>query len=160
MNEEQRQQGLKQFIEDVGLLFESLGLPRMSGRVLGWLLISDPPQQSMPELGEALTASKASISNSVRLLLQVGFIERMSLPGHRRDYFRIKPDAWFQIVEDEIFKIATFRKLAERGLTLLNGAEPQCQARLEGMHEMAAFLEREMPSLLERWQQEREGRAE
>ena len=30
------------FIEDIGLYFEQMGLPRMAGRILGALLISDP----------------------------------------------------------------------------------------------------------------------
>ncbi|MCP5095569.1 MAG: MarR family transcriptional regulator, partial [Chloroflexi bacterium] len=45
------------FVEDVGLFFEQVGLPRMSGKIMGWLLIADPPHQSMSELVEALQAS-------------------------------------------------------------------------------------------------------
>lgn len=77
------QQGLKKkqfFAEDVGLVFENIGLPRMAGRVLGWLLVCDPPHQSMLELVEALSASKASISNTTRMLIEIGLIERISLP--------------------------------------------------------------------------------
>lgn len=36
----------KHFIEDVGLLLEESGLPRMAGRILGLLLICNPPHQS------------------------------------------------------------------------------------------------------------------
>ena len=158
MSNEQPQFALKHFVEEIGLLFESLGLPRMAGRVLGRLLIADPPHQSMPDLVEALLASKASISNSTRLLLQMGFIERVSLPGHRRDYFRIKADAWYQIVREEIFKLSAFRQLAERGLMLVQDRDPQFKHRLAEMHDMCAFLEREMPLLLERWEQERQAK--
>ena len=52
----------KRFIEEVGLLFEQTGLPRMAGRILGWLLIANPPHQTTSHLTEALLASKASIS--------------------------------------------------------------------------------------------------
>jgi len=38
------------FIEDIGLFFEQLGLPRMAGRILGVLLISDPPAQSIDDI--------------------------------------------------------------------------------------------------------------
>ena len=35
----------RNFVEDVGVVFEKTGLPRMAGRMFGWLLISDPPYQ-------------------------------------------------------------------------------------------------------------------
>ena len=38
--------GEKNFIEETGIVFEQTGLTRMSGRMFGWLLISDPPYQS------------------------------------------------------------------------------------------------------------------
>ena len=49
------------FAERVGLLCESQGLARMAGRVIGWLLICDPPHQSLVELGEVLQAGRRSV---------------------------------------------------------------------------------------------------
>ncbi|MFQ3629252.1 MAG: MarR family transcriptional regulator, partial [Cyanobacteriota bacterium] len=76
------------FVEEVGLMFELIGLPRMAGRIFGWLLISQPPHQSSGELAEVLQASKGSISSMTRLLIQLGLIERLPLPGDRRDFFQ------------------------------------------------------------------------
>ena len=155
MDNQARQVELQHFVEEVGLVFESFGVPRMAGRVLGWLLISNPPHQSMQQLVEALQASKASISNSTRLLIQIGFLERIRLPGQRRDNFRIKSQAWFEMMKKEMVQMATLRQLSERGLNLLDGTEPQLKARLVEMHDLSLFLEREMPILLERWELER-----
>jgi DNA-binding transcriptional regulator GbsR (MarR family) len=58
------------------------------------LLISEQPLVSMGELVETLQASKSSISSMARLLMQIELIELVSLPGERRDYYRIHPDAW------------------------------------------------------------------
>jgi DNA-binding transcriptional regulator GbsR (MarR family) len=145
----------KQFIEEVGLLFEMVGLPRMAGRVFGWLLISNPPHQSLGELAEALQASKGSISTMTRLLVQIGLIERISLPGQRRDYFRIKLNAWSELSKQRLTQIRAFRQLAERGLELLQGEDPHLLQRLEEMRDMHAFLERELPLMTERWEQQR-----
>ena len=87
----------RQFAEEVGIVFEQTGVPRMAGRILGWLLISDPPHQSMEQITRDLLASKGSISTMTRLLIQIGLIERLSLPGVRRDYFRLRSDAWEHI---------------------------------------------------------------
>ena len=78
------------FIEDIGLYFEQMGLPRMAGKILGALLISDPPSQSITDLGERLKASKSSISIMARLLVERGLIERVASPLPRRDYYRFQ----------------------------------------------------------------------
>lgn len=147
--------GEKHFIEEVGLSFELVGLPRMAGRIFGWLLISNPPHQSPGELAEVLQASKGSISTMTRLLVQIGLIERISLPGHRRDYFRIKINAWSELTKQRLTQIQAFRQLAERGLELLQGEDPHLLQRLEEMRDMHAFLERELPLMTERWEQQR-----
>lgn len=140
-------------------MFELVGFPRMSGRIFGWLLISDPPQQSMNELVEILQASKGSISTMTRLLIQIGLIERVSLPGKRRDYFQIKPHAWAQLTKQRISQITTFRQLAEKGLSLLNDASPDLKERLQEMRDIHAFWERELPLLDERWEHEQKRRS-
>jgi len=58
----------KRFVEEVGIFFEQSSLPRMAGRILGWLMISNPPHQTTGELTQALLASKGSISTMTRLL--------------------------------------------------------------------------------------------
>jgi DNA-binding transcriptional regulator GbsR (MarR family) len=146
----------KHFVEEVGILFETGGLPRMAGRIFGWLLISNPPHQSPGDLIEVLQASKGSISTMTRLLVQIGLIERLSLPGQRRDYFRIKPHAWLEMTKQRMAQIAAFRQLAERGLQLLQGEDQQLQQRLQEMHDMHAFLERELPLLNQRWEQQQQ----
>jgi hypothetical protein len=62
-----------QLVEDTGLHFESAGLPRMTGRVLGWLSICHPLQQAAAELAAASSASSGSISTTARSLVHMGF---------------------------------------------------------------------------------------
>jgi DNA-binding transcriptional regulator GbsR (MarR family) len=150
-----RQLEEKHFVEEFGIAFEQIGMPRMAGRILGWLFISDPPHQSTDQLAEALMASKGSISTVTRLLIQIGLIERISLPGVRHDYFRIRPGALQHQLKQGVEQVAMFRKLAERGLELMEGKAPLARQGLEEMRDMYAFFEREFPSLLERWEQER-----
>lgn len=142
------------FVEEVGLMFELVGLSRMAGRIFGWLLISDPPQQSSAELAEVLQASKGSISSMTRLLIQLSLIERTTLPGDRRDYFQIKPHAWKHMTDQRMSQIIAFRKLAERGLTLIQNEPASLQQRLQEMRDIHSFWERELPLLNERWEQE------
>ena len=144
----------QQFVEEVGVVFEQTGLPRMAGRIFGWLLISDPPYQSTDQLAEVLCASKGSISTVTRILIQVGFIERLSLLGVRQNYFRLRPDALSNIIKHGVVdEVKMFRELAEHGLELLAEEKALPRKWLEEMHDRYAFFERELPPLLERWQQ-------
>ncbi|MBC8429417.1 MAG: MarR family transcriptional regulator [Dehalococcoidia bacterium] len=149
-----RQLEEKHFVEEFGIVFEQSGMPRMAGRILGWLLLSDPPLQSIDELTEALAASKGSISTMTRLLIRIGLIERLSLPGVRRDYFRIKPGAWHQLIKQSVDQLTAVRQLAERGLWLVQGKAPLTRQWLEDMRDMYIFFEREFPALLDRWAKE------
>ena len=83
----------KHFIEDIGLFFEQMGLPRMAGRMLGYLLIAEPEAQSVTDITAALKASKSSVSVMARLLVDNGLIERVASPVPRRDYYRFTPAA-------------------------------------------------------------------
>lgn len=141
------------FVEDVAIAFEQGGLPRMAGRVIGWLLICDPPEQSSAQLTQILQASKGSISTATRLLVPSGLVERRSQPGQRRDYFRIRPEAWVALVKLRLNQVTSFRQLTQRGLTLLEPGPPERRARLESVNELYAWLEHELPALWERWQE-------
>ena len=148
-----RQLEKQRFVEEFSLFFEQSGMPRMAGRILGWLLISDSPHQMTGELAEALSASKGSISTMTRFLIRIGLIERISLPGQRRDYFRFKSGACYQMLKDSLVQTTTARQLAERGLELLEGKSQLNRQGLEEMRDMYAFFEREFPALVERWEQ-------
>jgi DNA-binding transcriptional regulator GbsR (MarR family) len=152
---EQLQAEKQHFVEEVALIFEEIGLTRMAGRILGWLLISNPPYQSAEELAEALQASKGSISTMTRLLIQIDLIERIGLPGDRRDYFRMKPDVWAQLLRARMNQITDLHQLAEEGLELLEAEPVELRQRIQDMHDLYSYVETELPVLIQRWEQER-----
>lgn len=155
MDEDQQRLEERHFVEDVGLFFEQMGFPRMAGRILGRLLICDPSEQSAGQLADALQASKGSLSTMTRLLIQIGLVERVGLPGHRRDYFRIRRGAWPLLIKTQMQAMTGLHQVVERGLVLVDGREPALNQRLLEAHDLYAFLERELPALLGRWESER-----
>ena len=144
-----------QFVEEFGIYFEAQQMPRMAGRILGWLLVCTPPQQSADELMDTLQASRGTISTMTRMLLQLGFIEKISQPGERRDYFRLRPHVWQVLMAARMVEITRLRQMAERGLGLMGeGATVQERERLEEMRILYQFFETEMPHLLQRYEEE------
>ena len=140
----------KHFIEDVGLFFEQMGLPRMAGRVLGYLLVSDPPEQSLNDLCERLTASKSSVSTMTRLLVGEGLAEQTPSPVPRRDYFRFRSGGWLEFMRRRMEIMAALHDITDRGLALLDGKAAKLRLRLEEAHDIFEFVENEFPDWLKR----------
>ncbi len=138
----------KHFIEDIGLFFEQMGLPRMAGRILGVLLISDPPAQSITDIAEALQASKSSVSTMARLLVEHGLIERTAAALPRRDYYRFKPGGWIQYLRHWLGLMSALHQITERGLGLLAEKPAERRQRLLEAHDLFSLMEEQFPAIL------------
>jgi DNA-binding transcriptional regulator GbsR (MarR family) len=132
----------KHFIEDTGLFFEQLGMPRMAGRILGALLIADQPAQSITDIAQVLQASKSSISIMARFLMENGLIERVPSPLPRRDYYRFKPGGWIQYMRHWLELWAALHQITERGIALLNDKDARDTERLMEAHDLPLILEK------------------
>ncbi len=148
------------FIEDIALFFERIGMPRMAGKILGVLLIADPPAQSITEIGEKLNASKSSVSIMARLLVENGLIERVASPVPRRDYYRFKEGGWILYMRQWLALMRELHKIAERGLALIDAKPAEMKERLLEAHDLFSLLEDRFPALLEYLEKERRERAE
>jgi DNA-binding MarR family transcriptional regulator len=133
----------KHLVEDISLCFEQVGLSRMAGRILGVLLIADPPQQSITDLCQGLHASKSAISTSTRLLSEMGLIERVPSPLPRQVYFRFKPGGWITLVRMHLRLMASLHQIAEQGLGLLEGEPAALRDRLQEAHDVLSLMNRD-----------------
>ncbi len=82
------------FIEDFAFAWGAAGNPRMEGRVLALLLITDEPHLSLSQIAGLLNASTGAVSMSTRALMNLGFLKPHSIPGDRNRYFRTEEDVW------------------------------------------------------------------
>lgn len=145
----------KHFIEDISLYLEQMGLPRMAGRVVGVLLIANPPEQSITDLAQVLQASKSAISTSTRLLGEMGLIERAPSPRPRQVAFRFKPGGWLAFVRMQLRLMSMLHQVTEQGLEVLKEEPPQLRERLQEAHDMFSRIEEELPALLEHIEKKR-----
>ncbi len=144
---------LRDYVEEIALFFEMGGMPRMAGRIFGWLLVSEEPCQTLDELAAATRGSKGSMSTMTRLLARLKLVERKRVPGARRDAWYIRPDAWTASLEEQVRLCRWGVEIADKGLRLL-GRSAAGRARLEGFRKGHAWLVEEMPRALERWKRE------
>jgi DNA-binding transcriptional regulator GbsR (MarR family) len=155
VDERQRLRDRRLLVEEFGLLYEGMGGTRMAGRVSGWLLLCDPPVQSLTQIAEALGVSKAAVSTSARALLQAGVVERVSEPGARGDSYRALPGPMETVLG--VNHALTLKGLVDRALELV-ADQDQTQSNYVLLHEISeflAFLEGEIPGLLARWNEHR-----
>src|SRR5579884_3249428 len=130
-------------------------MPPMVGRVLGYLQICDPPEQSIAELAEALLASRSAIAGAVKALETLGLVSRSRAAGERMDRVRIdlaSPRAMG-------FDVSEYREqgeLAREGLALLAGAPAERRAVLLEYAAFADFLVERLPELEKDWKARRE----
>ncbi len=143
------------FVDRVAEFFAREGLPLISGRVVGWLLICDPPEQSPAQIAEALQVSRSSLSTAARLLTPSGLVETVRRPGDRNAYLRISADGWSRMLERRYAHAAGFREVTELGLRVLSEASDQRRERLANVNDLYRFLEAELPALFQRWQRTR-----
>jgi len=122
-------QDVESFIERTGLLWQKDGLPRIAGRIFGLTLISPEPR-SLDDIAETLGVSKASVSTDARLLVQMGFIERVSMPGDRRDYYRITRQSLERSLEARLQRLREFQEVLDDGMKLPID-DPDVRGRLE-----------------------------
>jgi DNA-binding transcriptional ArsR family regulator len=133
-----------------GFFARQNGLPPISGRALGWLMICDPPEQSAAELTAAVGASRASLSTTLQVLLAAGFVEPLSRPGERTTYHRLADDPWTEVTRRRLAALTSFRAVTGEGLELL-GDRPARAERIRRAHELFGWLESEVGPMWERW---------
>ena len=141
----------EQFVAEMGQFLGASGMTPMGGRMWGWLLICDPPEQTADDLATALRASRGAISGTARMLETAGMIKRLTRPGDRREYFSVPPGTFDALITNSGRAFRRFVEVTEQGLRILADRPPEASRRLREVHDAYAFLEREVPALVERF---------
>lgn len=146
---------LQDSAEQLAMVLSSLGLQRMTARVLATLLFTDQSSMTMSELADILHASAGSISGALKMLTSVGLAERVPAPASRRDHFRLRDNAWATLFTNQNATIAAMQRAAAAGIAV-TGDDSPAHRRLSQMRDFYAFLMDEIPALLARWDQQRD----
>lgn len=139
-------QDVERFIERAGLLWEQDGLPRIAGRIFALALISEQ-SLSLDEIAESLGVSKASVSNDTRLLERMGFIERVSRPGDRRDYYQSNERSFERAIAERVRRMHQLQELIESGRALAVES-PAVRERLDDHHLAFTYMTRALETAL------------
>ena len=118
------------------------GVPPIAGRVLGWLMVCDPPERPAAEIAEAVGASRASLSTNLQVLQAMGFVSKHTRPRERTAYYRVDPGAWERVVARQVASLTAFRDLAGDGLALFGGDADGRTDRLRDAYDTFEWMRR------------------
>ncbi len=141
---------LVHFMESMGMYFESYGIPRIGGRILGLLLIAHEPL-SAERIASILKVSRASISTNFRILLTSGLAEKVAYPGDRTTYYIFPETGLEKTLLVEIQGISALKRLVQQGLRALPAGDP-ARSRMQEMTDWADFLVKLYHKALVEWQ--------
>jgi hypothetical protein len=142
----------RRWAEEAATVLGGLGMPPAYAKVLGWLLVCDPPAQTATEIAQALGLSMGSVSTGIRYLDRIGLARRRAMPGRRGTFWEMPPDAFLNAALAESYGVA--RRLMDRGVEALGGPDSPRAERLRVTRDFYAFIEREVPKLVVRFRDE------
>lgn len=142
------------FVDEFSFKIEELGHTRIYGQILGWLLICDPPHQSFTDLMENLDISKASVSNTTRMLLERGLIEKMRVKGERQIYFKLKEGSLMDFMEKQMKLTLDLESITAKGLKFVKQDKTTDPKRLQKANDFHRFLVEQTKNLIQKYRTE------
>lgn len=138
------------YIAKVASYWESGGLSHAAGAILGYLMVSEPAEQTQLEVSVELGLSTGTVSTQIRILVAAGMVERTRRRGVRSSFYQLPHNMWTNALSSESARIAGLRALAQEGLRVLPRIRPD---RIVSLDQMVRFFEHEWPLLEDRLQE-------
>ncbi|TVR82980.1 MAG: MarR family transcriptional regulator [Chitinophagaceae bacterium] len=120
-----------EFINETGLFFEYIGVARNAGKVLGYLMSDNRNEVSFQDIQEGLSISKGSASQTLKWLLQNGFVEKVIKSGDRKSYYRFKLQPVENILKERIAVISKLIALFRKGNDIRGNANDKLGKSIE-----------------------------
>ncbi len=129
----------------MGALVLVNGTPPAVLRVLAWMVVCEPHEQTAGDIQKHLELSAGSVSVAVRSLCDKGVIERATRPGDRRTYYRLCEDGWERALAARFRALTEVRSVAERAMA---AAGADADERLVEMRDTSALVQSGVDKLL------------
>jgi DNA-binding transcriptional regulator GbsR (MarR family) len=152
---ERDEDGVRRYVEHMSMMLAEWGFPRMAARVMMLLTGAEEEALTAGELAERLGVSPAAISGAVRYLIRLGIVDRVPVPGSRRDLYRLQDHAWYEMTLREQVLLKAIVEASEVGAEAAGGSATMAGARLTEMRDYFLFIQKELPTLLEKWRTSR-----
>ncbi len=144
----------QEFVERAGVQMERmLGFSPIIGRVVAYLFVAEPPEQTFFEIKDFVNASKSAISNAINHLLRGGSIEEITKPGDRKRYFRLSmgKENFPAITQDRVKLFEALEKMAAEAIEIRSDKDSRFTENLKDLIELYKIFQEEFPKIIEKW---------
>ena len=159
---EQRKKGIKEkkeiliidpqmmvFVNKMGKYYESFGIPRIGGQIIGLMLITESPV-SPEDIQRILGVSRSSISTNLKMLLLGAGVEEVHVQGDRKSYYMLSDRAVEQSLLRKINSYDYLKEVIVEGIENLK-KKGNTTDKLSGLLQWINLDKEVSIELLERW---------
>lgn len=108
----------RETIEEAVKVFEKFDLTPMQGRIVAYFTVSDAPEKTFDELVDYFKASKSSVSNSLKFLLQNKIVDYKTFTSSRKRYFYLT-DSFFKVYFSKVLaNVVELKEYAYRTVSM------------------------------------------
>jgi DNA-binding transcriptional regulator GbsR (MarR family) len=136
----------ERFIEEMGLISQQHGTPRIAGRIVGLLMI-EGRELSLQQISERLGVSRASVSTNARQLARSGTLRLTTHAGNRQDYYELTGGPYFEMLDELAGQFQRHAKVIAGCISSIRTEAPEALSRVS---ELADFFTKSA-SILQDW---------
>ncbi|MFC4128253.1 GbsR/MarR family transcriptional regulator [Nocardia rhizosphaerae] len=151
-------QRLRDAAERLALTLSQGGMQKTTARVMTALLYTEQDTMTAADLCEQLSISTGGVSTAIKQLTQSGMVERVPAPGSRREHYRFPEGVWARLFSQQNMMLEVMKNAAVVGLDA-TGRDTPTAKRLHEMQDFYGYMETELPALIDRWREKRDGEA-
>lgn len=137
---------IDRFIEQMGLIAQQDGGPRIAGRIIG-LLIAEGQELSLNQISERLNCSRASVSTNARQLAARGLVRLTTHSGDRQDYYELSQASYVTILQEMALRMQKYASITEACAMEIDSESEGAARRV---NELSAFY-RDSSQFLGNW---------
>jgi DNA-binding MarR family transcriptional regulator len=135
------------FADHVGRFYAGrYGFPPVTGRVIGYLSVCQPAQQSINDIADMLLTSRSAVSNAIKQLELQNLVNRTRPAGTRADLVSFNPKGWQSAGFDPSEYTETSALLRE-GLQILGDDDSERRQGLEMAASLNDFIAERLPQV-------------
>lgn len=142
------------FIDGVATHYhEAHGLTWPKARTMAWMIISDPPEQSIDDICAVLEIKPEEIEQLIEQLVLVELYEEIDEPGQPRRY-RLVEDGYTKVVSHTFASWPRYLEIFRHGLRVLDDASTERRRRVADIEELFSSIVPDLADMSRRWQQQ------
>lgn len=148
-----KKDNLAEKVEEMGIMLEKTGYAPIPGRIMTYLLISEPPYRDFYEIQEFLKASKSTISTTLNQLMKQGVVSYTTFSGDRKRYFQINTKGLLNIIKEQYRQGRLINDMVSETLAHRKNSEFQRFNReLKEVTDFSAYIHSGIEKLITDWE--------